>query len=157
MGFVKLIYPLDQADTLITEYEVGSRTITKDGNEYIYLPGIVSCAKYDWVVYKTTGTGLSYGSVTRMVNGTAGMVGIAQAAITGPKYGWFLIKGVGWGNAGEAFSSGSPLYSSGTTATVGTTFVASTAVYGAIGLGTSVSQGTAKVLLNYPMLYAQVL
>jgi hypothetical protein len=153
---VKLHSPLDQVDSSAL-YTVGSRTVDKNGSEYIYLPGQTSVAKYDWVIYKTAGAGLSYGSVTRLLKAYAGNVAIAQAAVVGPKYGWFQIYGIGWGNVGDTFSAGSPIYSCGTTATVSTTYVASCAIYNAIGLQTGASGGTGMVLLNYPMVFGQVI
>jgi len=149
---IKLVTPLDQVDNPNPTYEVGTRVIVNGGNEYIYLPGIASCAAYDWIVFRTTGSGLSYGSVTRMgASGLSGQVGIAQGAVVGPAYGWFLIKGVGWGNFGVANASGgSPLFSCGTTAMVGTTRVSTHMVYGAFAVGAGVSSGTGKVFVDYP-------
>jgi len=151
---VKLITPLDQIDSY-ANYTPGSRTVTKDGNEYIYLPGVGFLTQYDFISYQTS-DGLSYGSVKRLAintggTATVGDVAIAQAAIVAPKYGWFLIKGVGWGNAGEVVASGSPLYVSvGTVAKVGTTVTSPHIIYGSVALGAGISAGTCKVLLNYP-------
>jgi len=153
---VKLHSPLDQVDTTYPLYGIGSRTVDKNGNEYIYLPGTTSVAAYDFVTYKTA-SGLSYGSVTRMVKGTAGQVAIAQGAATGPKYGWFQIYGVGWGNCGAVTSSGSPLYASGTTATVTTTVASTQLIYGTLCVGSGISGGTAKIFLNYPFFPTQTL
>lgn len=157
---IKLISPLDQVDSS-ARFTVGSRTTTNDGNEYIYLPGIASCAQYDWVIYnRGTSSGTtkaSYGSVTRINITTAGNAGIAQAAILGPKYGWFMIKGAGWGNAGAQVSSGSPIYASGTVGLVSTTVNAGNAVYNAFATQAGVSGGTCRVVINYPVIYGQVI
>ena len=150
---IKLITPIDTVDSS-EAYAVGTRAILKGGNEYIYLPGVASCAQYDWVSYMTS-NGLSYGSVTRLTNTAAGQVAIAQGAITNNKYGWFLIKGVGWGNAGEESSSGSVLYSCGTTATVTTVLERYMQIHGAFTIGAGVSGGTVKVFIRYPFLLGQ--
>jgi hypothetical protein len=156
---IKIISPLDQVDNSAT-FTVGTRVVNKEGNEYIYLPGTTSVAQYDWVAIRTAaGPGLSYGSVTRLVYeaaGTDGMVGIAQGAIVSNKYGWFLIKGTGWGNCGDTCSSGSPIYASGTTANVTTTVTTNSLVYGAICVQDGASGGTVKVSINHPQTYGIV-
>ena len=150
---LKLITPLTQADSGNPQFTVGSRTMTKDGNEYIYLPGVASVAQYDWVTYKTA-TDLSYGSVTRLTPGdSAGPIAIAQAAITGNKYGWFLIKGMGWGNSGATWTAtGSILYACGTTATVDNASTTGKTIIGSINVGAGASGGTVKALINYPFI-----
>ena len=156
---VKITTPIDQVDST-AQFTVGTRTQTKDGNEYIYLPGTTSVAQYDWVTIHTA-SALSYGSVTRMGQLNAGPVAIAQAAITGPNYGWFQVKGVGWGNAGEPVSAGSALYASGTTGYVGTTVASNHLIYRATAIGDGqcvlTAAGTCKVLINHPHLYGFVI
>jgi hypothetical protein len=44
---LKLVTPLDQVDSDIPTYQVGTRTVTRDGNEYVYLPGVASVAQFD--------------------------------------------------------------------------------------------------------------
>ena len=151
---IKLITPLDTVDNA-ANYEVGTRATVRGGNEYIYLPGVASCAKYDWVSYITAANGLSYGSVTRLTNTLAGNIAIAQGAIVSNKYGWFLIRGVGWGNVGDTVSSGSALYSCGTTATVTTTAESYMCIHGAFPIGTGASGGTGKFFVRYPFLLGQ--
>ena len=156
---VKIITPIDQVDST-AQFTPGTRADTTDDNEYIYLPGTTSVAQYDFVNIRTA-SALSYGSVTRMVYTNAGPVAIAQAAITANSFGWFLIKGVGWGLAGEVAANGSILYASGTTGYVGTTVAANYGIYGALCVGAGqcvlTAAGTCKVLLNYPNLYGQVI
>ena len=148
---VKLHSPITQVDTTLPQYTVGSRTIDKDGNEYIYLPGIVSCIAYSVVTF-ITASGLSYGSVTLLATtGAVGPVGIAQGAITGPKYGWFQRKGVGWAASGGSITSGMQLYSSGTAGYAGGSVTSGDLIAGAFAVGTSSgSDGTVKVFLDNP-------
>jgi hypothetical protein len=153
---LKLITPVDTVDTT-QQFTIGSRAKTKDGNVYIYLPGTTSVAKYDWVIFVTTTNGLSYGSVTRLTATDGGPVAIAQGAIISNTFGWFLIDGVGWASAGEAVSAGSPLYASGTTALVGTTVAAISAIYGAYPQTAGISGGTFKAQIRNPYLYGQTI
>jgi len=143
---IKLVYPLSSVDSY-AHYTVGTRVSDKSGNEYIYLPGTTSVAQYDWVTF-TSATG----SVTRLVANAKGQVGIAQAAITGPNYGWFQIKGVGSGNTGGAWTSstGSAVYACGTTATVMTTIVSGDLIAGACIIDSAASGSTGTISLNYP-------
>lgn len=147
---LKLISPIDQLDSE-PQFTVGSRTATKEGNEYIYLPGVASVAKYDAVTFVTVAAGLSYGSVTRLpTTGGKGLVGVAQAAIVTNKYGWFQTKGVGWVKTGITCTAGLPLYASGTVALVGTTAVSGDLIAGAFCIGTGAASGTCTALLNNP-------
>lgn len=151
---IKLITPLTQIDSS-PAFTLGTTTYTKEGNEYIYLRGVASVAQYDWVTFITAGSlsgeSMSYGSVTRLATtGGKGLVGIAQAAITEGKSGWFQIKGIGWGNAGMKISAGGPLYSSGTAGQAGGSSTAGDLIVGAFSVGASASGGTAMVSLSYP-------
>lgn len=157
---VKLIAPLTQADTTLGLYQTGARTILKDGNEYIYLPGTTSVTQYDWVTYRAISAvapGMSFGSVTRLSATEPGFVAISQGTITSNKFGWFQIGGIGWANAGGLCASGSPVYATGTsgTGTVATVCTASTALWNvlnAFAIGTGYSGGTFKVAMSHPYL-----
>lgn len=150
---IKLIASITQVDSTTPVYNVGSRTMTNDGNEYIYLPGTDSVAKYNWVVFKTI-SGLSYGSVTRMTTGVSGPVGIAQGAITSNKYGWFGIYGMFYGLTGSTTAAGGSVYASGTAACADSIFQAGVNVIGAIftGAGSGAASGTGAVMINHPFL-----
>ena len=156
---IRIYTPLTQVDTKTPTYKVGSRTEIVGGNEYIYLPGTTTLGQYDWVTIITS-SALSYGSVTRLpAAGTSGvgLVGISQGtpAMTGNTFGWFQIKGIGWGNAGSAVASGSPVFSSGTAGLVQTLYRGTSAILNAFGFGTGVSGGTAKFIINYPFACGQ--
>ena len=149
---LKLISPLTQVDSTTAQFTVGSKTITANGNEYIYLPGTDSVAQYNWVAYRTSAAGPSYGSVTRMTQATSGPVGIAQGAITSNKYGWFGISGVFIGLCGSATAAGGTVYASGTAAAVNNEFVAGQNIFGAIStdIGKASSGGTGTFILSQP-------
>lgn len=152
---IKLITPLTQLDSS-AKFTVGSKTITKDGNEYIYLPGVASVVKYDWVTYRTGAGPGSYGSVTRLVQNTSGAVAIAQAAIVSNKWGWFQIAGTGWGLTSSTFSSGSALYASGTTGAVDSAVVDRNEILHSLALGTSsgVASGTVLAWIDHPSIHS---
>lgn len=153
---IKVYTPLTQVDTKTPTYKVGTRVEIVGGNEYIYLPGVASCGQFDWVNI-ITASALSYGSVTRLDTATAGPVGISQGtpSLTGNTFGWFQIRGVGWGGSGAVCSTGSPAFASGTVGLAMTTVDANNGIFGAfcIGTGGCVSGGTggtAKFVINYP-------
>ena len=147
---LKLISPIDQLDTY-AKFTVGSRAVTKEGNEYIYLPGTTSVAQYDVVSFITAANGTSYGSVTRLATtGGKGRVAVAQAAIVSNDFGWFQVGGVGWANAGAVATAGAACYASGTVGLVGTTVVAGDLLAGMFCVGSGISAGTCKVLLENP-------
>ena len=145
---IKLTSPLTQVDSE-AKFTVGTRTQTKDGNEYIYLPGVASVAARDWVTYNTLTSG-SYGSVTRLAADAKGPVAIAQAAINGNSYGWFGVRGLFDGYCGQATTSGHALYSCGTTAAVAGAKVNGDGVMNAFAVSTGVSGGTVKAHIVYP-------
>jgi hypothetical protein len=151
---IKITSPLSQADTTLPQFKVGTRLVTSDGNEYIYMPGTTSVEQYDAVYFTASG------SVTRLVPSvnTGGGVGVAQAAITANKYGWFQVYGLGWVQCGTTTSSGSPLFASGTTGCVDGTISAGDMVIGMYGAGTGGggANGTIKVRMNYPYRQAAV-
>jgi len=151
---IKLISPLTTIDSTPT-FTLGTTTYTKDGNEYIYLRGVASVAAYSWVTFitagLTTGETHSYGSVTLLATtGGKGQVGIAQAAITEGKSGWFQIKGIGWGLAGMKCTAGNAVWSSGTAGQAGGSSTAGDLVAGSFCIGSSASGGTALFAINYP-------
>jgi len=152
---VKIIAPLTQVDSTTALYNVGSRTMTNDGNEYIYLPGADSVVLRDWVSIQTI-SGLSYGSVTRLTTSGKGLVGIAQGAIISNTYGWFGTYGVFYGKCGNTVASGTALYASGTTAAVDTVVTAGALLEGVISVttGTGASTGTVGVFINHPFVGA---
>ncbi len=145
---IKLITPLDQIDSL-PAFTVGTKTQTKEGNEYIYLPGVASTDKYDWVVYITSASGLSYGSVTRLATtGAIGPVAIAQGTIVSNKWGWFQIAGTATGHC-SSITTAKPVSASGTAAFVTSTIVAGDLIAGAFCTA-SASDGTTTFFLDHP-------
>jgi hypothetical protein len=146
---VKLTTPLTTVDSE-QKFTPGSRTITKDGNEYIYLKGVASVAQYDWCSF-ITAADMSYGSVTRMVTSGVGMIGIAQGAIVEGKFGWFQVGGIGWANSAGVSAATLALYACGTTAHATGSVIGGDLIAGAFSVGTGAkSGGTVKVLISNP-------
>jgi len=149
---IKITTPIDQVDLATNAgFLFGSRLVTKDGNEYLYLKGTTDVEKYD-VCYFTTSTG----SVVRLITALAlnAPVGVAQGAITSNKSGWFQVYGTGWAQCDAGASSGSSLYASGTAGTISGVLLAGESVLNmiAIGDGTSTANGTVRVRMHHPYL-----
>ena len=141
---IKIITPLDQVDSSAA-FTVGTRTIDKSGNEYIYLPGTTSVAQYDWVTFTSAS-----GSVVRLVANAKGQVGIAQGAIISNKFGWFGIAGILTGNCGTTTAAGGTVYSCGTTATVSNALTSGDLIAGAFSSAIGTGGSTGAFSLNYP-------
>lgn len=79
--------PFTQVDAT-KKFRLGTRKTSVDGNQYVYLKGVTSCADGSWVVFDNTYTAIL------AVADIQGPVAIAQAAVdAATKYGWFLIYG----------------------------------------------------------------
>ncbi len=140
---IKLHSPLTQVDDS-AEYTVGTRTQDASGNEYIYLKGVASTAANSWVSFDE-----NY-ETTLLVANAQGRVGIAKAAITADKYGWYQIYGKGTGKVLAGFADNGKVYCTSTAGSVDDADVAGDAVIGAIGRS-AVSGGVATMELNYPI------
>jgi len=142
---LKISTPFTQVDSA-AQFTTGSKTVDRNGVEYIYLKGVASVAQYEWVIYTN-----SSGSVTRLTTATLGNVGIAQGAITEGKFGWFAIKGRTTGLLGTGpGTAGLRLSASGTAAYVSGGTVANTGILGAF-LATTSTGTISTVELNYPV------
>jgi len=80
-----------------------------DGNTYIYLKGVTSCADGLTVVYQP-----GVWTATLIATGVKGCVAIAQAAVdASTEYGWFLHIGSDVTTTRTALTSNTPLYAGG--------------------------------------------
>ena len=128
---IKLITPLTQVDSSAA-FTLGSKTTTKDGNEYIYLSGNADVAAKNWVTF-TAATG----SVTRFATRSGkGQVAVAISDVTAPNYGWFCTKGLVTAYVSGVTTAGLALYSSGTVAQAGGSVTVGGLVAGAFISGT---------------------
>lgn len=127
------------------KYRVGTEVKNKDGNVYIYLKGVTSCAANDWVTFNTS----SYIAV-RLVADAVGRVAIAMAAVdAATKYGWFLVKGFYATAASDTVAGAGGLFIDGTTGRVDDQSVAGDFVNGAMSTGADATN-LLPVNISYP-------
>lgn len=80
-----------------------------DGNSYIYLTGVTSCADGSVVVFQP-----GVFTAILIATGVKGSVAIAQGAVdAATKYGWFLYVGQDTITARSAIASNTPLFAGG--------------------------------------------
>jgi hypothetical protein len=107
-----------------------TRSNDAQGNEYIYLKGVASTVAGDWVVYD------ELGATIRMVTTSIGPAAIAQSACVASNWGWYLVSGVGLGNALTAYADNATVNATATDGSVDDNAVAAAAelnVFGAWG------------------------
>jgi hypothetical protein len=148
---VTLISPITQVDSS-NFYTLGSRTIDKNGNEFIYLKGNSSGTTYGLVsydeVYATSAVD------TDTAASLMGSMAIAMANIDSTsEYGWYQIKGTGTAIANNAVAASARLQPTSTAGYVDDTTTGNIVIVGlwsgAVGAA-SLSQFA--VQLNYPKL-----
>lgn len=97
-----------------------------NGNFYIYLKGVTSCADGDVVVYQP-----GVWTAVRIAAGLRGPVAVAQAAVdASTKFGWFLHIGADTITVRTAATSNDAVFIGGVTGTVGTTAVKGSQILG---------------------------
>lgn len=109
---------------------LGSRAYDAVGNEYIYLSGLASTAVGTWVVYDELGVTIL------MITTSIGPAAIAQAAVLGSQYGWYMISGRCSGLALTAYADNATVNATATPGSVDDNAVAAAAelnVFGAWG------------------------
>lgn len=133
---------------------------TQGEGEFIYLPGVASCAEGDFVVYDLVpGSQAIARAVAATHAGKGRPVAVAMAAVVAGKYGWFQISGVAVGNVAASFAAGSMVFLTSTAGTVDDAAVNGAQVLGAHGssaIGTPDS-GQAYITLNRPFVQGQIL
>jgi len=140
--------PLDESDTA-QRYPVLTRAKDVNGAEHIYLAGVASTAKGDWVVYDEAG------ATTRLTASTKGPVAVAGEAHVAGNWGWYQV----WGNctyavSGDVSDDGN-LYAFATAGAVDDAPVKGDRVIGAIARSADDTSNTAVVgiisaQLEYP-------
>lgn len=127
-------------------FTVGQRAFDTNGNEYVYLNGVASCAVGDWVVYTAAG---AVGS--RLYGTGLGSVAVALAAVDASHYGWFQIYGLA--TATVVATGGVRLYTNAVTGQALATVVTGGLIHGAVtiaGNGNTVTGSTTSVQIAYP-------
>jgi len=127
---------------------LGARIQASNGNEYVYLAGVASCAEGDFVSYNAT----TYVAV-RLIANAVGMVAIAPAAILAANWGWFLIKGfyatARAQSAGSIAAAGGVFATSAAAGTVDDSSLAANFVNGVVSTASDTA-GIVPVQISYP-------
>lgn len=130
------------------KFRLGTRKKAVNGNEYIYLKGVTSCADGSWVVY-----GSDYTAVLAVAD-LQGNVAVANAAIdAATKFGWFTIFGVETALVLASYdgTNGAGTYLTATPGSMDDTDVAGDAVHGAVGqTDRDTTTGMSQFILSYP-------
>ena len=118
---------------------LGTLTFDGDGNEYIYLQGVVGTAAGYWVTFYG-----DYSTALMLSTPLPGRVAVAMAATVASTYGWYQIGGYTAANvnlAADVSGNHKAIYQ--TTAGLGTTATAAAtkAVIGAWAYGTPAGAG----------------
>lgn len=131
------------------KYRLGTRKRAINGNEYIYLQGVASCADGSWVTFDEDHV------TTLAVANAKGRVAIANAAVDATtEYGWFTIYGVEQGLCLASFADNGGVWLTATAGSVDDADVAGDAVIGAVGRSArDTTTGMSDFELNYPMVH----
>ena len=131
------------------KYRPGTRRTGRNGNEYIYLAGVTSCADGSWVTVAASNV-----AVLAVADGQ-GRVAVANGAVdTATKHGWFTVYGEETALCLASFdgTNGAGVYLTATAGSVDDADAAGDAVLGAIGLtDRNTTTGMYNFQLNYPM------
>ena len=130
------------------KHRLGTRKKGIDGNEYIYLKGVTSCADGSWVTF-----GSDYTAVLAVADGQ-GLVAVANAAVdAATEYGWFTIYGVEDALVLASYdgTNGAGTYLTSTAGSADDTDVAGDAIHGAVGqTDRDTTTGMSEFILSYP-------
>ena len=83
---IKIITPLSQVDSAAA-FTLGTQTMDKSGNIYIYMLGVASTIVGSWVTYDE-----DY-ATTLLVGDAKGPVAVSMGVNVASKYGWYQIFG----------------------------------------------------------------
>lgn len=95
--------------------------------KFVYLPGVASVVRGDWVTWNNPREG-----VVRAVADAEGNIGVAMAAIVANRWGWFQVGGDAWGNVLTAFAATGTACLTSTAGSLDDTVVTGDEVLGAI-------------------------
>jgi hypothetical protein len=130
---IKLITPLSQVDTTVA-FTLGTQTMDKSGNIYVYMLGVASTIVGSWVTFDEAYT------TTLLVANASGPVAVSMGINVASTYGWYQI----WGKASACTAAdcadNAPLGYETTAGYAGDGRAAGDMIYGAIS-----RQGAAAV------------
>ncbi len=124
--------------------ELGSVRKFSNGNSYIYLKGVTSCAAGSVVVYQP-----GIWTAVLVANTKKGSVAIAQAAIdASTKYGWFLHIGSDVITVLTAVTSNTALFAGGTAGYVDVAAVKGDQIVGLFVRNAAAAAGSAQIQID---------
>ena len=142
---VQLVAPLSTVDT-IAQYTLGSRTMDKSGNEYIYLTGVASTIVGSWVTFDELYI------TALLVSGAKGPLAVSMGINVASRYGWYQIYGSAEACVITTTAADSIVGFETTSGYVGDGKAAADTIYGAICRDSSAAgTGVYTVQLYYPM------
>lgn len=128
-------------------HPVGTRAWDVNGNEYVYVAGVTSCAAGSWLTLDEAN------QASLAVADAKGRVAVAMAAIVASSWGWAQIYGKNTiAKVLANFADNGSIYLTSTAGSVDDADVAGDAVIGAWGRS-AVAGGVATVELNYPAVH----
>ena len=128
------------------KHRLGTKKRAVNGNEYIYLQGVASCADGTWVTFDE-----DFVTIRAVADGQ-GQVAVANAAVDATtEYGWFTIWGREDALCLASFADNGKVYLTSTAGSVDDADVSGDFVVGAIGRSArDTTTGMAEFQLNYP-------
>jgi hypothetical protein len=141
---IKLITPLSQVDTA-KAFTLGTQTMDKSGNIYIYMQGVASTIVGSWVTYDE-----EY-ATTLLVANASGPVAVSMGINVASTYGWYQIFGKALACVITACADNAPVGFETTAGYVGDGRAAGDMIYGAISRASSgAGTGIYTVQIWYP-------
>lgn len=142
---MRLNTPLTQIDTS-AQYELGSRTQDKNGNEYIYLTGVGSTVVGSWVTFDELGI------TTLLVANAEGPVSVALAITDSTsEFGWYQIFGSAEAKIAANCAANVGIGRETSNGVAGDGRSAGDEIVGAISRESTSSAAVATVQLYYPL------
>jgi len=140
---IKLITPLSKVDSAAA-FTLGTQTMDKSGNIYVYMLGVASTIVGSWVTFDEAYT------TTLLVANASGPVAVSMGINVAAKYGWYQV----WGSAEACISANSadnaPLGFETTSGYAGDGRAAGDMIYGAILREAVVAAAVATVQIWNP-------
>ena len=122
--------------------DLGAVRKASDGNEYIYLKGVTSCADGSMVVFQP-----GVWTAILIATGVKGSVAIATGAVdASTKYGWFMYIGQDIGIARSAIASNVPLYAGGVAGSPDDVAVKGDQIFNAYGRNAAAGSGDSVIV-----------
>ena len=129
------------------QHPLGTRAFDTDGNEYIYLEGVISTTAALGVTYdEEYATALS-------AAGAVGPVAIAMAATVADKYGWYCVRGTCTGTSNNDTADNKALYLTAGAGKFDDADVAGDAIVGLWSRSAATGSVAMTLQLDYPKVH----